>query len=465
MKSETSTGVLVLRRVGLVFCLAAVIAVWSASFAVASAQSDSAYTRRQETEELKKRIQELQDQIDQLSVSKAPDSTRSDDDLRERIKKLEAAQNANPETPTSGKAGDDFPGSFWIPGSDARLRIGGFVKFSLVRNFDPIGSTDRFVTAYIPPGGAYADGAGDLSVTADQTRVYLDFREPLKASQLRAYIEADFAGSGNTLRLRHAYGQYNVILAGQTWSLFVDVRARPEEIDFEGLNGRIRVRQAQLRYFPHVMEALNLAVSLEDPSPDVTGGTGLSEVPDAVARIHRTVNFGHVQFSVLLRQIRARPGYDPTTTLSSFGWGMSFSGQIPAGWWGDQDNFQFQLNGGDGIGRYINDLGSAGGQDAVVDSTTAQLVTLKAAAGYVSFQHWWTQRTRSTLDYSIVYVDNLDIQTPASYHFTQRAMGNLLVSPTPRIDLGIELLWGERRNKDQSKGYATQLQFAAIYRF
>ena len=88
MKSETSTGVLVLRRVGLVFCLSIVIAVWSASFVVASAQSDSTDVGRQETEELKKRIQELQDQIDQLSVSNAPDSTLNDDDLKERIKKM-----------------------------------------------------------------------------------------------------------------------------------------------------------------------------------------------------------------------------------------------------------------------------------------------------------------------------------------------------------------------------------------
>lgn len=45
------------------------------------------------------------------------------------------------------------------------------------------------------------------------------------------------------------------------------------------------------------------------------------------------------------------------------------------------------------------------------------------------------------------------------------AIGNLLFSPTPRIDLGVELLWGERENKNRSNGYATQLQLAAIYRF
>ena len=123
--------------------------------------------------------------------------------------------------------------------------------------------------AFIPPAGENPTGSGDgTSLTANQTRVYLDFREPLKTSQLRAYVEADFAGSDNTLRLRHAYGQYNVVLAGQTWSVFVDVRARPEEIDFEGLSGRVRVRQAQLRYFPHIGETFNLAVSLEDPAPE-----------------------------------------------------------------------------------------------------------------------------------------------------------------------------------------------------
>ena len=55
--------------------------------------------------------------------------------------------------------------------------------------------------------------------------------------------------------------------------------------------------------------------------------------------------------------------------------------------WGEDDNPLFQLNYGDGIGRYINDLGSVGGQDVVFDPVTEELKAHTAFGAYLSFQH------------------------------------------------------------------------------
>ena len=43
--------------------------------------------------------------------------------------------------------------------------------------------------------------------------------------------------------------------------------------------------------------------------------------------------------------------------------------------------------------------------------------------------------------------------------------GALRGAPTPRIDIGMELLWGERENEDGNNGDAVQSQLAARYRF
>jgi hypothetical protein len=43
--------------------------------------------------------------------------------------------------------------------------------------------------------------------------------------------------------------------------------------------------------------------------------------------------------------------------------------------------------------------------------------------------------------------------------------GNIIYSPTPRIDVGGELLWGLRRDKDGSDGDASQFQASFRYRF
>mgnify|MGYP003693633483 CR=1 FL=1 len=68
---------------------------------------------------------------------------------------------------------------------------------------------------------------------------------------MRAFIEGDFAGSNNTLRLRHAYGQWRRAIFGQTWSTFSDPEAEPDGIDFAGIERDRAVRQPQIRWSFH----------------------------------------------------------------------------------------------------------------------------------------------------------------------------------------------------------------------
>ena len=211
--------------------------------------------------------------------------------------------------------------------------------------------------------------------------------------------------------MRYAYGQFRKVLAGKTWSTFVDTQAVPEDIEFEGLNGRINVRQPQLRFFPSIGETLELAVAVEDPNPDVTGGTGLTKIPDIVASIRRTWwNRWHLKSALVIRQIRAQPENNPSAEEKDNGWGLSFSGRVKVPLWGEDDKLLFQLNYGDGIGHYINDLGSIGGQDAVFDPVTGELKALTAFGGYLSFQHWWSENMRSTFVAGFTDVDNFDFQ-------------------------------------------------------
>ena len=246
----------------------------------------------------------------------------------------------------------------------------------------------------------------------------------------------------------------------------VDNGATPEEVDFEGINGRIQVRHPQVRFSPSFGRDLHLLFGLEDPSPDVTGGQSASEYPDVVASVRRTwADRWHLKSSLLLRQIQAKWVLDETITQRETGWGLSVSGNVGVSHWDDRDRFMFQVTYGDGIGRYINDLQEVGGQDAVFNPQTGALETIPVFSGYVAFQHWWQEMWRSTITYSWVDVDNLSFQEDSDYAHTDRAIVNLMWSPVPRIDIGAELLWGQRENKDGNNGTARQFQFAAKYRF
>ncbi|MEE8575952.1 MAG: DcaP family trimeric outer membrane transporter [candidate division Zixibacteria bacterium] len=429
-----------------------------------SAQQELIDSQQEEIEKQRTLLQSVQAQLDRLAANQTVDRSQENAERPQQSMGLDELVAAEPE---STRFGDDFSGSIPIPGSDAAVKIGGFVKMSMVDTLDPLGSDDRFVVGFIPVGDSDSIAKdGEVKVSANQSRLGIEIRDSTSYGPLRAFVEGDFAGSGDTYRLRHAFGQFRHVLAGKTWSTMVDNRATPEEIDFEGINGRIQVRQPQIRYFPKFGRDMDFLIGLEDPAPDVAGGQGVSQYPDIVVSIRRNWSKRwHVKSSLLLRQIEAQWDLDNLVTDTTFGWGFSVSGKVGLGISDERDNIMFQFNYGDGIGRYINDLQEVGGQDAEFDPLTGELETLKVFSGYVAYQHWWRESLRSTLTYSWVDVDNLDFQDGSAYTKTDRAIINLLWSPVTRVDVGAELLWGQRENFDGNDGTARQIQIGAKYRF
>ena len=410
-------------------------------------------------------MQSMQARIDEMAATNPTQLSDYEIELRQRLETLESSIAASQEAESTQIDTETFPGSVPIPGTNAAVKIGGFVKANIVQNFDSVGSKDRFIVGTIPtePG---TSGDSEASLTVSQSRMNFEMRDRTSAGVMRAFVEGDFAEENDTFRLRHAFGQFRDVLAGKTWSTFTDREAAPEEIDFEGINGKINVRQAQIRYFPEIGKDLNLLVSFEDPAPDVTGGNGISQIPDIVASIRRTwFDRWHVKTGLLLRQIRARWDVDPGTRQKETGWGLTISAKTAIPRWDERDNFIFQVNIGDGYGRYVNDLQTVGGQDAVFDPDTGDMKTLKVFSTYAAFQKWWKDGLRSTFIVSFVDVDNENFQADDAYNRTERLSGNLIWSPTPRVDVGGEFLWGKRHDKNGATGDATQLQISAKYRF
>jgi hypothetical protein len=423
----------------------------------------------QQIEEQRTAMQSMQTQIDQFTKVKAQDLSDEEVKLRARLETLESSIQASRDSASTAFDEKSFPGSTTIPGTNAAMRFGGFVKMNLVETFNPLGSLDRFIAGTIPV--PQQSSSPRTTMTASQSRLNWDLRDRTKLGVMRAFIEGDFAGDsgGDTFRLRHAYGQFRVVLAGKTWSTFMDVDASPEEIDFEGINGRVNVRQPQIRYFPKVGKDWDLLFALEDPNPEITGGDAISQWPDVVVSARRTwFERWHVKTSGVLRQITGTWDGDLTggTDDKVTGWGVSISGKTSTQFWNKLalDNFMFQFNVGDGIGRYVNDTNTIGGEDAVF-GPTGSLEALPMFAGYVAYQHWWTESMRSTLNLSWVDINNSDFEPGEAYKRTYRSAINVIWSPIARIDLGGEFIWGRRENKDDENATASQIQLSTKYRF
>jgi hypothetical protein len=428
--------------------------------------------QKAQIEAQRKSMQTMQVQVDQL-VAVDPNQLSEDEiKTREQLQTIEESLKASEDSASSLYDTTSFPGSIALPGTSAAIRIGGYVKLNVVENISPIVSKDRFIVGTIPVPQQSA--RAESSITVDQSRLNFDLREKTSFGPLRAFIEGDFAGDETVFRLRHAFGQFKQFLAGQTWSTFMDAEASPEELDFEGINGRINVRHPQIRYFPQIGQKMNLLMSLENPDPQITGGTGISQWPDFVASIRRTwFDIFHVKTALLVRNIEATwdqsPDPDNPAEDSVIGWGLTFSGTTPIPWWDQRDNFLYQINYGDGYGRYVNDLGTIGaetgdGFDAIFDPN-GNLDGFKVLAFYVAMQKWWRDTIRSNFNVSYVDIRNFGYQAADAYNNTWRSSANLIWSPAARVDIGGEILWGQRRNHDDQTGDAVQIQFSAKYRY
>ena len=402
-----------------------------------------------------------------------------EDSLSRRLERVEKAAQKSPELPPDIVSAGDFPGSIRIPGTDAAIKFGGRIRTAVVLTLDPLGTDDRFLTNSIPVGVQQSGEAKRTNISARASRINIEFRTPGGIEELRAFFEGDFAGVGtssgvtavNEFRMRHAYAQYRGVIAGQTWSTFSDPWVELEDLDFEGVSSENVIRQPQIRYWWSPKKDTRLAVAVETPAVSVSGGQGVNLFPDVIARsFWGHTDGGHLQIAGVMRQIRAQ------TTIGAvraeWGAGGSVSGVTQVRVRGLTDRIMFQVNGGLGIARYINDLQSEGGHDAAFDPATGELKAVPAVGFYVGFEHRWkewqalqSKNLRSTVLWSVVGVDNFDFDPPDAYRRTHRFAANVVFSPTSRADLGLEYIFGTRENKDGQSAHANQLQLVALFRF
>jgi hypothetical protein len=436
-------------------------------------QEKLAEAQRKQIEELQRTLEALNRRLAELEAKSGEPVPKS---LEDRLAKLETSANEKPELPPDVVSAGNFPGSMRIPGTDTQLKIGGWVWTSVVQTRDALGSDDRFLTYSIPVEGTPEAGKGPrMSLWAGPSKLNFDVRTPTEVGQMRAFIESDFAGTSNYMRLRHAYLQYRAFIVGQTWSTFSDPDAPVEDTDFEGLNAENVTRQAQVRYFRPIGKNRRLAIALEFPTASISGGQSVNQVPDLIGRVRWTRGEGHLQAAVVLRQIRGELDTQPNITQGAFGWGVSASGVVPVPKWSPQDKVVFQFNGGLGVARYINDLNSAGGQDAIFIPSTGELRPLGAYGFYVDYEHHWKTAEnlfglslpdlRSSLIWGYVNVTNLAEQPDDAYFRTNRLSLNLVFSPITRLDVGTEFIYGTRENKDGGRGRARQFQLRMRYLF
>ncbi len=294
------------RRARIIFASLALAATCGLAAAPAMAGEESIAELKATIEALKQTVQRLEDKMVCLE--------------RHQI------ETAKSDTQQNVKMGNNpkMAGNLALP-AGTTMSLYGYVKLDAVYSDVSAGSGGAGNQLFLPgqiPVGEQADNDGNLVFHARQSRLGIKTSTPTAWGKLKTRFEGDFFGTGGNqtvsnsygFRLRHAYGQLGNLLAGQTWSTFMNAGALPETIDFGGPAASIFIRQAQLRWTqPFAMGNWQIAIenpettlaSLDADAPTRPDG---DLFPDTVARINLNTDYGHFTAAAMLRQFREDNG-------------------------------------------------------------------------------------------------------------------------------------------------------------
>ena len=380
--------------------------------------------------------------------------------------------------------------AFAVPGANVALaqddtphvEVYGFVQADYIQDFKRVDPDwkDTLRPSKIPTADDQFGDDGQASLSAKQSRLGVMMNFPTSNHPVYTKFEFDMFGVGvdegqTTIRLRHAYGEWNRWLAGQTNTLFMDASIFPNVIDYWGPNGMAFIRNPQIRYSFIQNEHRTFSIAIERPSNDVDPGelrlidpalagvTGSQKVPDLTGQFRNVEGWGHWQVAGVLRKVAFdNPGApDAEPKGSELGWGVDLTGSLKLG----QEKKNAILAGvvwGEGIASYMND----GGVDLAPDNPAdpeAQSVPLLGVSAY--YNHYWSDRFSSAFGYSFTKVDNQDLQAADAYHNGEYASANLLYYPTKNVMCGGEALWGKRTDNDDDSGNDMRVQFSFHYSF
>src|SRR5690606_38828147 len=175
--------------------------------------------------------------------------------------------------------------------SAGEFEIYGFAQLDYIQDFKRVNPSWEATLrpSRIPTiDDAFGDD-GRAILSSRQSRLGVNASLPVGEETLVTKLEFDLFGVGSdegqtTFRLRHAYGEWGPLLAGQTNSLFMDADIFPNTIDYWGPAGMVFLRNPQIRWTP-IKGASTFAVALEKPGNDVdTSVVGAAEVviPDGI---------------------------------------------------------------------------------------------------------------------------------------------------------------------------------------
>jgi hypothetical protein len=353
-----------------------------------------------------------------------------------------------------------------MPDSRTKVGVHGLIEFQIFH--DTVGlNNNRFDTATIPVDG----GPPQTKFNVNPTQFAVSTVTGAGDGQLNTWFSIDLNGELDRPhpRLRIAFAEYvNYnrgwgLLGGQTYSTMLDLRAVPEALDFALPAGLWQLRQPLLRVTQSREDSRVLEVSLETPeSVTYEGAETRTRLPDFSAAgtwLTGGNYFQHIRVAVIARDLRAEG--EGGGTDSELGWALSGSAKTNLPFMGARDNFKFTVHTGDGYGTQLK----GGPKEGVFNPSSSELETIGVFGAYGGLQHFWSDRYRSNFLFGHVEASNPDFVDGDTMKNTTYVSVNFVWSPFPTAKLGVEYLWGQRKDQDGASGTSNRFLLSSMTKF
>jgi hypothetical protein len=370
------------------------------------------------------------------------------------------------------------------PATGPRMTIGGFAMMDTGIEF---GSShpdwfDVVRPTKLPSFKNEFGNDGRWFAGVRQTRFGVKGYIPTDAGEIKTNFEFELFGTGvdsgqTTFRLRHAWGEFGQVGAGQTWSPFMDPDVFPNSIEYWGPNGMVFFRNVQARWTPWTKGDSRFVLALERPGAGADQGNYASRIelqnvkarfpwPDISSHYRYADDWGHVQIAGIFRKMKWDDTVNDSVNLdgSDIGFGINLSSNLKI----KKDVVRLQIVYGEGIQNYMNDApADVGVVTNFSNPTTPLLGKAIPMVGYVAFlDHTWNDHFTSTIGYSRLDIDNTNGQAPDAFRVGQYALTNVLYVPAKGVLFGPEFQWGQRsNNSDGFHANDYKIQFSFKYNF
>jgi len=345
-------------------------------------------------------------------------------------------------------------------GDDTEASLYGYARLNMSYDLDGNRAVSTRAGSFTP---ANEDVTGHFGADVQQSRLGVKVKH---ASGVAITVEGDFRGSGNgagSLRMRHAYGEYNGFMAGRNWSNYTSFVGNTPTLDFDSLAGTAgsQDRTEQVRYTTGA-----LSFSLEDPSSQGVlgaGGNTRTSAPALTARIQDSADALSYSAAALISQVTADDG---TNDDSAMGYAVFGAAKFALS---DMISIQGAINYTDGANGYLWRSGSNYfGPSAYVDGNSIE--TIAGYGGSIGTSVALGGGRSINLGYGTTTLDLDDAiaagaTTNADAETNQNIFLNYMWSPVKNVMFGVEYGYFDQETVAGDSTDANRLLFAAQYGF